>query len=192
MVDAENLLFLEILAHVVVDLPRRGQVVAQRLFQHHARVRVDEAGAGQVGTDAHEQAGRGGQVVHAVGAGLQGGAERGVVGRLRGVEGDVVQPLQKALPRGHVVGLGLDEAGHFFLDEFDEGGAVPGLAAQRVDARGGGQVVVQVRHVQRGQQLAHREVAHPAKDHQIEWRSRGGGGRGGGHVSNLVTRMVGF
>jgi len=191
VVDAEDLRFLEMLADVVVDLPRRGQVVAERLFQHHARTCIDQARTTEVGADAGEQAGGGGQVINAVGAVLQFGAQAGKVAGGGGVHADVVQAAHEAAPVGVVVGLAADEAGHFFLDEGQEGGAVPGLAAQRVDARGLGQVVVQVGHVQRGQQLAHREVAHTAKDHQIERGRRGLGGCGCGHGSNLVTRFDG-
>ena len=42
------------------------------------------------------------------------------------------------------------------------------LAAQGVDAGVDWQVVVQVRHVQRGQQLADREVAHATENHQVQ------------------------
>ena len=172
MVDAEDLLFLEVPAHVVVDLAGGSQVVAQRLFQHHAGALVDQAGAVQVGANAHKQAGCGGQVVDAVRAALHGGGKGGEILCLGGVHADVVQPLQKAGPGGFGKGFVFNEAAHLVLYERDKGGAVPALAAQRVDARGGRQVVVQVGHVQRGQQLAHREVAHPAKDHQIERASR--------------------
>jgi len=187
VVDAEDLLLLKIAAHVVVDLARRGQVVAQRFFQHHAGALVDQAGAVQIRTDTHEQAGRGGQVVHAVRAALQGRGQGVKVWGLRGVHADVVQPLQEADPGGVDEGFVFNEAAHLFLNKGHEFVALPHLAAQGVDACGGGQVVVQVRHVQRGQQLADREVAHAAKDHQIERRSRCGAGCGGAHVSNLVT-----
>jgi hypothetical protein len=40
VVDTVDLRFLEHLAHFGVDLLGRGQVAAQRLFQHHARVGV--------------------------------------------------------------------------------------------------------------------------------------------------------
>ena len=51
----------------VVDRARRGQVVAERLLQHHARLRASIRPArARLAQIAGEQAGRGGQVVHAV------------------------------------------------------------------------------------------------------------------------------
>ena len=51
VVDAEGLRFGEHLADAIVDLARRGQVVADRLFQHHARVRRHQAGAAEIAAD---------------------------------------------------------------------------------------------------------------------------------------------
>jgi hypothetical protein len=49
--------------------------------------------------------------------------------------------------------------------------AVVILAARGNDMGPWRQVAVQVSHVQRRQQLAHGEVAHPAKDDHVEWQA---------------------
>jgi len=109
---------------------------------------------------------------------LQRRAQRREVVGFRGVEAHVGEAVLESGPRSVFQRFGFDEAAHLLVNECGESVAVPGLAAERQDVRGFGQVVVQVRHVERGQQLAHREVARAAEDHQVE-RSRGGG-RGGG------------
>ena len=176
VVDAEGLAFGEVAAHFVVDFAGRGQVVAQRFFEHDAAAGGNQPGPRQVGADGGEQAGRGGQVVHPVGAWLQGGGQGGEVAGLGGIDADVVQALQKALPGFGILGFGFGKPRHLVLDEGQKRSLIPGLAAQAVDAGGRRQVVVQVRGVERRQQLAHREVTHPAKNDQIEHVGQGGGG----------------
>ena len=168
VVDAEDLRFLEVAAHFVVDLTRRGQVVAQGFFQHHAAARIDQVRAVQVAANVREQAGRGGQVIDAVRAGLQRLAQGGEARALGRVHCGEVQAVQKALPHGGLHGAGIDEAHHLVLDEGQKLFAAPRLAAQGVDACVLGQVVVPVRHVQRRQEFANREVAHAAKNHHVQ------------------------
>ena len=62
MVNAVNLLFGKNLAHGVVDSAVAGQVMAQRLFQHHPGVGGVESGGGQLLTNGGEQTGGSGQV----------------------------------------------------------------------------------------------------------------------------------
>ena len=64
MVDAEHLVFAEHLAHAVVDGAVAGEIVAQRLFQHHPGLRRVQARCRQLLDDGGEQRGRGGQVHH--------------------------------------------------------------------------------------------------------------------------------
>ena len=55
----------EHLADAIVDLARRGEVVADRLLQHHARLRRDQAGAAEIAADRTVEVGRGGEIEHA-------------------------------------------------------------------------------------------------------------------------------
>jgi hypothetical protein len=142
--------------------------VPEWLFQHHARLRIHQARAVQVGADGSEQGGRGGQVVHAVGARTQRGGQAGVVLGARGVQAHVHQAFDETAPGAGVqLGRG-DEGAHLVVDEGGEGGAVPGVAPQGHDARVLGQCLVQVRHVEGRQQLAHREIARAAEDDEVE------------------------
>ena len=55
VVDAEGLAFVEDRAHGAVDLLRAGQVVAQRLLQHHAHLVVVQPDRAQLLADLREQ-----------------------------------------------------------------------------------------------------------------------------------------
>lgn len=74
--------------------------MAQRFFQHDARLRPGEAGDGEVLRDRREQARRGRQVVHQhpALAALQVPRETAEVGALRGVHGQVVEARGEAFP----------------------------------------------------------------------------------------------
>jgi hypothetical protein len=177
VVDAVDLALGEVAGHFVVDGARRGQVVAQRFFEHHARVGVDQALRGQFGADGREQVGRGREVINTLGRARAAGAQRGETLGPGRVHGGEVQPRQKTAPGGWIVGVvGNERAGTLG----DEGRVVrrgPGLAAHAHDARLGRQSAVQVGHVERGDQLAQRQVAGAAEDDEVQ----GQGGGGGGH-----------
>ena len=71
VVDAEDLLLFEDLAHRLVDGAVGGQIVAQRFFQHDAGLGGVQTIGGELLADGGEQAGRGGQIHHhAVGLAL--------------------------------------------------------------------------------------------------------------------------
>src|SRR3546814_14400239 len=58
VIDAEDLLLGEYPADVVVDLARRFEIAAERLFEHDAAARCDESGRAEVLADAGEPARR--------------------------------------------------------------------------------------------------------------------------------------
>ena len=81
VVNAEHLAFAEDAAHGVIDSAVAGQVMAERLLQHHPGLWGVQAGGGQLLADGGEQGGRGGHVHHhSVSRALgQCGAKPGVV-----------------------------------------------------------------------------------------------------------------
>ena len=98
VVDAENLLLRQHAAHSFVDGAVRGQVVAQRLFQHHAGLRAVQSGGRNLLADRGEQAGCRGQIHHHhIGRALvQPGRQGGVVRRVGQVHAQVAEHLGKA------------------------------------------------------------------------------------------------
>ena len=81
VVDAEDLLLFESQAHCVVDGAVGGQVVAQRFFEHDARLGRVQAVGGELFAHGGEQAGRGGQIHHhMVGLALGQACRQGRVG----------------------------------------------------------------------------------------------------------------
>jgi len=171
LVDAVDLRFGEVGADGLVDLDGRGQVVAEGLFQHDARLGVDQACGGQLVADGREQRRRRRQVEHPLRARARGLGQRLERGRLFDVQADVFEQLQEAVPRLLVEVGGRDEAARLGFDDAQVGLAGEVLATRGQDARRCGQVAVQVGHVQGGQQLAHREVAHAAEDDHVEGKA---------------------
>ena len=99
VVDAENLLFAQHLAHGGIDGAIGRQVVAQRLFQHHAGLLAVQAGSGNLLARRGEQRGRGSQIHHHhIGRSLmQQLAQAGIVGRIGQIHAQIAQQLRKAL-----------------------------------------------------------------------------------------------
>ena len=64
MVDAVNLVFLKILCNRRIDGIGRGQIRAQRLFQHHPMWLVLQSHRSQMGTNRLKQFRRSGQIIH--------------------------------------------------------------------------------------------------------------------------------
>ena len=168
VVNAEDLVLGKVFAHFLVDLTGRGQVVPQRLFKHHAGMWVDQVIGCQVRTDGGEQTRRGGQVVHASGAGLQGLTQGSEISAMRGIERQVTQARHKERPSLRCAVCRVNERGYLFLNEGAERGVVPSLATQHMDARGPGQVAVGMRHEQCGQQFAQRQITHAAEDDHVQ------------------------
>ena len=180
VVDAKDLRFGEDAAHVLVDLLRGSQVASQGLFQHHPRVGADQPGGRQVLADGREElrCRRQEEDPHVGRRILQCLRQRGEVLRCVGVGLDVVQSLDKGIEVRLVHLRGRNEAGEVRRHLRDEVAAGQALASRGDDAAMRRQVAVSMAVVQRGQQLAHREVAGAAEKKQVErrdlWHARGG------------------
>ncbi|KAF5304308.1 hypothetical protein FQR65_LT08000 [Abscondita terminalis] len=170
MVYAEDLPFVEHLAHGGIDAAVGGQIVAQGLFEHHAGVGRGQACGAQLLAGLGKQRGRGGQVHHH-GIGLartQQLAQCGVIGTACQIHALVVQQL--------------GEGGEFrvagALVAFDQGQTranqravlvmVHRVARHADDAAVRRQAPMPERLEQRRQQLAPGQVAGSAKQHQIK------------------------
>ncbi len=175
VVDAEHPRLVEHPADGLVDRPRRVQRMAQRFFQHDARLRPGEAGDGEVLRDRREQARRGRQVVHQhpALAALQVPRETAEVGALRGVHGQVVEARGEAFP---LFGGELAARHHradVALGEGEEGGVVQRAAGEGEDPRIGRQAVLPVQAIERRQQLVQGQVAGTAEDQDVAGRWSG-------------------
>ena len=173
MVDPEDLILVEDGADLVVDRAGRGEVVADRLLQHHSGLGRDQVICGQTTTDRPEQIGQGREIEHADTLWIVAcGGKLDPAGRIGDVQPDVAQPAEKAreadpveMFRGDVLaerGLGLGSVG--LALELPAGHA-DDQAVRR-------QLAVQVPVVQRRQQLAPSQVAGAAEHHEIERADR--------------------
>ena len=170
MIDAENLVFGKDRADLLVDLARRGQVPANRLFQDHAGIGGREAMCADIAADRAIQVGRRGQVEHPYAPGVQQASECLPVAALapRRVERDIGKACQEAPQRFVIERIGGNVLGERFL-----GAAAEALIAQigpcgADDARIVGDLAVAAAVVQRRQQLAQRQVAGGAEHHAVE------------------------
>jgi hypothetical protein len=170
VVDAEGLLLAEHRAHHAVDLLRAGEIVTQRLFQHHAHVRAIETGGAELLADHREEVRAGGQVQHGrVGAaGVQPGLQAGIVLGLGQVHAAVVQQLREALELVFIRALGglhldkplADEAAVFVVAAL--------IPRHRQDAPTLGQLAMAEGLEQRWHQLAPGEVAGAAEEDEVK------------------------
>ena len=119
VVDAEDLLFFKELAHGLVDRAVRGQVMAQRLFQHHTSLGGVQPGGSQLLAHIGEQAGRRGHVDHhAVGVtGVQCLSQGCVIVWLGQVHALELEDGRKA---GKLFGAGTFGQLHFFEAGLDQ------------------------------------------------------------------------
>ncbi len=168
VVDPIDLRFLEVLADRVVDRLRGREIVAQRLFEDDARVRVDEVRGRQVVADRREQLRRRRQVEHADRLAPRRFGEPPVVVRRVHVDQHVLEQVEEAAPRVGVERLLVDERARLLVHELAITVDAPVAAADGDDARLGRKIAVQVRHVQRGQQLAGGQVAAAAEDDHVD------------------------
>ena len=170
MVDAEHLLFAEHAAHGFVDGAVGGQVVAQRLFKHHAGGRAVQPGGGDLLDHRGEQAGRRGHVHdHCVSlAGLDHLSESGEIFGLCDVQAQVIKPGGKAckffLTRT-LVELNFIKAG---LDEVAVGVVRQIVTRHANDAAAGGQGAVAKSLKQSRHQFAPGQVAGAAKQDEVK------------------------
>jgi hypothetical protein len=190
MVDAVDLGFGKMLADRFVDLDGRFEVVAKRFFEHHPGLVVDQAGIGQLVADDGKQRRRRRQVEHPLSTRMGGRGKGAEVRRLLHVETHVLEQCQVAVPGFLVEIVARDERARMFFDVGQIGLAVEFLASGRDDAGLGGQIAVQVGHVERRKQLAHRQVAHAAEDDHVEGKTGVSVCRRGHFYSQLVEQGV--
>ncbi|MCY1236788.1 hypothetical protein D9M72_494600 [compost metagenome] len=98
---------------------------------------------------------------------------------LRGIDPHEVEPLQERAPLAGIEVAGIDEGLRALVGKAREGFGIPFMAAHADDARALGQVAIAMAHVQRGQQLAGRQVTAAAEDHKVHrpWIGRAEGRR---------------
>ncbi|MNT33176.1 hypothetical protein D3C72_1690880 [compost metagenome] len=170
MVDAKDLLFLQHAPQRVVDGLIRFEVVAQRLFEHHAGGGAVQAHGGDLFAHIGEQAGRGGHIHHhRFGIALaQHGGQAGVVLGFGQVHAQVVQQRAKALElvRGgalgqfHAVKTRLDQAAVLFVAQL--------VARHGNDAAPFGQRTVPERLKQCGHELAPGQITCSTKQDKVK------------------------
>ncbi len=169
VVDAEDLRLAEDRVHVLVDLRSRGEILSQRLFQHHARAGSREPEAADLIADAGEQRRRGGEKEDALDGvtpfqDLLQGTEAVGLGAIRA---HVVQLLRERRPlRGFEFSAGMVTATR--LDQREVSLARQRTARDADHARIDGELFRDEASVQGRQQLAHGEIASATEQDQIK------------------------
>ncbi|MNS77377.1 hypothetical protein D3C72_1109570 [compost metagenome] len=155
--------------------------MAERLLQYHPAALAGQPDARQLRADGGEQVRRGRQVAHhhRSGTGVDQFGERLEAGIGVGIDLQVHDALQEALPRRGIAG----QRGQQRVVQHGHVGVVrQRLAAQRQDAPARVQRAGGVRIEQRRQQLAPRQVAGGAEQYEIKFRGVGRGGQTVRHV----------
>ena len=168
MVDSIDLLLAEVAADLVIDLARGRKVLAERLLQHHAAGGGDEPGLVQMAADRGEQRRSGGEVIHLASAGhvaepLAQGGEAGGIAR---IERDIVNACREGSPACGVE-VPLQETLALLGGKRAVAGGVQRLAGDADDRDFGAEHVGTVQVVERGQQLAHHQVARAAEENDV-------------------------
>ena len=172
MIDAENLMLFEHGADGIVDGMGRGEVVAQRLLQHHAGLRRQHAAAGEPLADRPEQIGRRRQIEdsHPLGSFRQTFGQRRPAGIGSHIHGHIVDAAQIAVDAGRIQIGGGHELVEGFAHPRHEGIAVQRAAGGADDAALGRQLPVAMAVIEAWQDLAHGEIAGAAEHDEIEGR----------------------
>ena len=154
-----------------IHLARRGQIVADRLLQHHARFRRHQVGAADIAADRAVQVGRGRQIEHTHARRIEKLPQSVPVGiGPRRVQPRIVQASAEAVHHG-----GVEIGGGDMVLQRLHGTLAEAVVA---DVRAGGADDARLRRhlpvahpiVQRRQQLAQRQVAGGAEYHAVEDR----------------------
>ena len=184
MVDAIDLLLVEYRTHRIVDRARAVEVVADGFLDHHAGVAAVQVVLAQPLADVDEDAGASREIEHPHAFGVAVAHQCGELlpaSFAGGVECAVADQLQEGRNTFEQFGVAADRA----LERFGDARAVIGVALfgarHADDAAGRRDLVVHEAAEQRGQQLAHREVAGAAEDGHVE---RGHGLQVVGHGSS--------
>ena len=160
VVDAVDLVFLEIGRHVFVDFAAGSQIRAERFFQHDADFGRIQACGGQFFAGGGEKFGRGGKVDDygvGVGALVHFVGQCGKIGRFAYVQRQVVYALLKLRPGRifDVFDVDFAVAPHFGQKFF----AAEFAAAHAQDASLRMKQSGRMRLIQGGQQFAHGQIA---------------------------------
>ena len=169
MVDTVDLAFGEHGADFIVNLLRRGEIVTERFLQHDAAVGQHQACGSEVAADGGEQSRRGGQIEHtrALRVLLQLRGQRGVAGGIGGIDTLVVDTGGKLLPGGDVE-FGAEETLGMLARACDIVCAACFGARDAYDTHLFSQQSVTLQVIERGQQLAHHQIAGGAEQDQIQ------------------------
>ena len=170
MIDAKELPFGKDRADRGVDGLRTRTVVAERLFQHHARQRRDEPVTGEALADGSEQPRGGGQIKHSyAGVALREPVrERGEAGRVGAVHGQVVDSRAELGPGCIVQIIGGDELPAVVAEQRQIVVATERAAREAKDAPARRLTVVAKGVVQGRQQFALGQIARGAEEDQVE------------------------
>ena len=168
MVDAIDRRFLDHRADFVVDPPRRGEVGADRLFDHQARERRNETLLDQAPRDRPEELGRCGEIddAHIGVAAFERVGKPGPALLALGIQRHMAQPRQEPLPERLLVRRQF--RAQIVFDEFAVGRVVEAFARNGDDPRLGRDLAVGVAMPKGGQQFARGEVARSAEHDAIE------------------------
>ncbi len=191
MVDPEDLLLGEDPADRIVDGARRGEIMADRLFQHDPGLAAVQAEIRDPLADRAEQAGRGREIEHpdpilAIGQSRGQLAPAGFAG---GVDRDMIDPIEKA---GEALGLDIGVRQMLVQGRLDQLaiGLTIQIAAGNPDDPGlRRQLLIAVTVIERRHQLAPRQITRAAEDHQVE-RLDGDDLCGHGSALDKVANMV--
>ncbi len=169
VVDPVDLAFREDLADRVVDRVRRLQVVAERFLEHDARAFV-QADRRERLADRHEQRRAGREIEHAdAGQRCDRVAQHDVVLRTAEIELHVFDALEKRLPCRvveRVAGRLRRMRLHVRIDPFEIACPIRFVPRDGHDPAAVRQHVRAVRFEQRGQDLAHRQIAGAAEKYE--------------------------
>ena len=173
VVDAVDLVFGKELGHGRVDALVRGEVGAQRLFEHQPHVGRVQPDARELRADVDEDAGGGGQVAHGDGRAVfaKGCGQRIELLRLAGVDLLVDDALRKRGPgviRHGRAGIEAHGGARLALEQRQVARGLQRLGADGEDPPARVEVAALVRIEQGRDQLAAGQIARTAKQHHVE------------------------
>ena len=169
VVDAEDLVFAEIVADKVVERAGRIEVAANRLFHNDARIGRDQPVLAQLVRNIAEQGRRDGQIEGADAVAFADRLLQSVEsGAARRIGRNVGQAGEKGLQLLVVDIAGLDVVGDRLASEGLEFGVRQFRARRPDDPRRLAELMVALAIIERGQQLALGEVPGAAEDNEVE------------------------
>ncbi|CWQ76669.1 Uncharacterised protein [Neisseria meningitidis] len=170
VVDAVNLPFFEITRNIGIDLLGRSQIRTQRFFQNHTHVVGVQTDFGKVFTCLREEFRRDGKIdddIVGFFARFDQIAQSGKIVRLRNIDFEICETFDKRCPSliGKIF-FHMDFGTGFHLRQKTFG--IQLAAADPQNTPFGMKQTGNMRLVQTGQQLAHRQIAGRTEQHQIK------------------------